>query len=144
MIRLFVFAFFFLVPLNASAFLLYATEDGEYVRWHRENIEIILDDSLDDLGPRESIDHAIFHSFDLWLDKTDIPLVFAFRHGQCNPFSDSNQNCIMACNDKARCYDRGEDKGATTYVHYLPSDGRITGVSIVYNAADTTSIRRRP
>jgi hypothetical protein len=134
--RLVVLALFLLVPINASAFLLYTTEDGKYVRWHREAIEIILDESLDNLGPRYTVDSVILQSFDLWLDNTDIPLVFSFRHDRCDPFVSSNQNCIMACNDKARCYDRDEDKGATTFVHYLPSDGRITGASIVYNAAD--------
>lgn len=138
MLRFSIFAFVIslLIPWNASAFMLHMSDEGDYVKWHRGEVEVVLDASLEKLGPRERVEDVIMRSFDLWTDATDIPFVFAFRRGHCSPHANNNETCVAACDDRLDCYDRQGEKGATTYLHYLPSSGRITGASIVFNAAD--------
>ncbi len=126
----------FVIPANASAFLLYTTTNGDYVKWQREDITVILDESLQKLGPRNEVEEVIIESFEGWTNTADIPILFAFERGRCDPFSNTNQNCVTACDDRDRCYDREGEKGATTYLHFLPSSGRITGASIIFNAID--------
>jgi hypothetical protein len=136
MLRLSFSLLLFLAPLDAAAFILHTTSLGENVRWYHEEITVVLDESLEKLGPRDEVEDAILESFDLWMRETEVPFTVVFEQGRCDPFAHTNQSCITACDEGARCSPQGGDKGAATHIHFLPASGRITGASIVLNARD--------
>ncbi len=125
-----------LVAAQASAFNLRETEDGDLVRWHKLDIEIGLDPSLEALGPIDDVERAIMMSFEQWSNEADLVVDFYFVRVNCPKpgydRDDENYNCVTA-QDKA--WSDGEDVGATTVLTYSPKDGEIVDADIVFNTS---------
>lgn len=134
--RLFFFALISLLPLQALSFQLFSTEQGRNLRWRQEEVTVVLDDSLSLLGPRDMVEKKIIGTFDLWLKHTGVLLRFEFKRGDCSMLSSTGHGCVMAFEDRSSLCHRGEDRGASTYLRYSPSDGRIKGFTLAFNAAD--------
>ncbi len=112
----------------------------DFVRWHKTEIKIILDPSLEMLGPMNKIERAIMETFQVWIQDADLPIDFRFMHGTCKEpgysKDQANSNCIMASDSKEMWESHSGDPGATTLVTYTPDSGEIIDGDIVYNAAD--------
>lgn len=128
--------FCLLMPLNASAYSVYTTSNGAFVRWQHAEVDITLDHSLTNLGDKDSVEQVIQRAFDTWADAAVLPLEFNLEWDDCNNVDTPAQNCMLACLDRSECYNRDADKGATTYLNVAPSNGGINGVDIVFNADD--------
>jgi hypothetical protein len=123
-----------LVSVQAQAFKLYKTSSGKNVKWSSAMVEVVLDDSMAELGTREDVESVLKTAFGLWSRDASLPLSFKLVWDQCNEVSNDGNNCIFACHDRSLCYSRPEEKGGTTYISVSPSSGYISDVDIVLNA----------
>jgi hypothetical protein len=125
-----------ILSTNASAYKLYKTSSGKNVRWATSHVEIVLDGSLLALAAKEDVEAVIREAFELWELDATLPISFELIWDSCNEVADDGNNCIFACEDKSKCYDRPDEKGGTTFLNISPSRGTITDVDIVLNADD--------
>ena len=130
----FLVVFSLFVASQVSAFNLYKTRSGKRVRWSTVYVEVVLDDSLAELGSKEDVETALGEAFGIWSRDAMLPLSFELVWDECHDVSNDSNNCIYACSDRSVCYNRPEEKGGTTYVNVSPSTGYITDVDIVLNA----------
>ena len=134
--RILIFSATLLTVFQAHAYNLYETKHGNLVRWNASEVEILLDSSLAELGDRDRVESVIKQGFRLWTDSADVPVEFVFKREDCAASVNERDNCITACANTKKCYRDKEEKGATTYLHVIPSSGEIRGADIVFNAAD--------
>jgi MYXO-CTERM domain-containing protein len=124
------------LPSAAEAFQLKTTYEGEYIRWDRTDVEVVLDESLADLGPRDAVEATVIAAFDEWVDSADLPLEFHFVIGSCGEPGhrpgDHNENCVMA---RTGYFDDDTDAGATSLASHDAASGVIKDADIVINAA---------
>ena len=125
-----------LVSTTAFSYKLYKTEGGQYIRWNKTVVEIVLDDSLKGLASKAEIEAEVSESFKLWEKGAALPVTFELIWDTCDEVKDDGNNCIFACEHKPDCYARPEEKGGTTYLNISPSTGSITDADIVLNADD--------
>ncbi|MCP4674858.1 MAG: matrixin family metalloprotease [Deltaproteobacteria bacterium] len=130
-----------LASTQVLGFELRETDKGDFVRFHGEKIEMVLDPSLSLLGPTDEIESTIIDIFEMWVEKAELPLTFNFVHGTCGDFGydqgGNNENCIAASTSKDMWKRvQSSDPGASAIVSYLPSTGAIIDADIVFNASD--------
>ncbi len=130
-----------MVSVQAFGYELRETEKGDPIRFNKKQVDIVLDSSLELLGPIDEIEEAVEEMFELWIDRAGLPMRFRFTSGNCKQFGYSskgrNQNCVGAStSDEMWERVQGGDPGATAIVSYKPSNGKIVDADIVFNAAD--------
>ncbi len=125
---------------NADGYELRRIASNRHVRWHSTQIRMVLDSSLERIGPIDKVERAIIESFETWRTKTDLPIDFYFVRSNCAKAGyvsgKDNSNCLMASTSKKMWASHTGDRGAIAVVTYSPVDGEIIDGDIVYNAAD--------
>jgi hypothetical protein len=125
-----------LVPAGAAAFSYKTTAAGDPVRWNQAGIEVVLDESLSALCPRDIMEDLLSAAFDEWVDAADLPLEVELTWGTCGEagVGDSSAgNCVTA---DAGYFSGTAGTGATTLVSYVLETGVIRDADIVVNAID--------
>ena len=125
-----------LFAIEASAYSLYKTSSGKNIRWTKSTIEVVLDTSMATLATKESVEKVVRESFELWVIDASLPISFVVVWDECKEAHDDSNNCIIACHKRAKCYDRPQEKGGTTFINVSPSTGAIHDADIVLNADD--------
>ncbi len=133
-------AFFALIVIQiastANAYRLYNTPNGSLVRWNLEEVELVLDPSLDALGPRHQVEADIRGAVALWEREGDLPVHFTLVDGDCNSLENDGNNCIFACTSSDECPSDKHDKGAGTFLSVAADTGVIKVVDIIFYASD--------
>lgn len=130
-----------LMTTEAEAYQLRTTDSGEYIRWDKKDITVVLDDGLEALGPLEDVKTRIIEAFELWEQNAELEVSFSFEHGTCDKIGyqqkGKNKNCVLASND-ASIWERNSshDPGASAVVSYHPQTGDIVDGDIVFNSLD--------
>lgn len=124
------------LPSYSSAYVFRTVGNGAEVRWNTNNIHIVLDQSLQLLGPLDEVENTVMSAFDEWVDTAELPVEFSFEFGKCkrsgNGGKKKSENCVLAGTEYF------EDKGpvgATTFVSYSAGSGDIANGDILINAA---------
>lgn len=131
----------FLITAEAQSYQLRTTKNGDFIRWGQQHIKIVLDDSLETLGPIEDVKERIMEAFEMWEDNAMLEVRFTFKHGKCDQIgytqNGQNHNCVMASDDESM-WDRAghHDPGASAVVSFNPNNGKIVDGDIAFNVLD--------
>ena len=124
------------ISFTAEAYRLYTTPNGAYVRWNMEDIELVLDPSLESIGSMDDVEAAFQSVIALWENEAAVPVHFNLVRGDCNDLDNDGNNCIFACRKGASCPRDERDKGATTFLSVSPESGVIQDMDMLFNAVD--------
>ena len=124
-----------LIGSGAAAFETLGGTAGPPVRWNQLEVEVVLDESLADLGDLDVVESHIVSAFEEWVIAADLPVDFTFVRGICNEIGylegGPNESCVAARDD----FSGAEDghTGATTSLAYSAQTGDIVDTDIVFN-----------
>jgi len=119
---------------SAYGYSWYTTDNGNKVRWHRQEIEVVLDHSLRLLGDSEKIELLVIDAFDEWVDEAGLSVEFVFVKGECEKAfvpNGRNENCVRVQEYESTGQD---DHGAMTFVTHGYESGEIYDADIMVNS----------
>jgi len=117
---------------SAEAYTHNTTPGGHPVRWSRDEVRIVVDESVSAIAPVHAVEAVITEAFETWTVEADLPIDFAVERGACGEpgySGDESENCVMACYD---CVPHGEDTGAKAVVSHVLETGEIVDADIVF------------
>jgi hypothetical protein len=117
---------------TAEAYTHNVTPNGDPVRWNKDEIRIVVDDSVAAIAPVSAVRNTVRRAFETWIGEADLPMDFTVVQGSCGELGyhgeKDGENCVMACES---CVPHGEDVGAKALVSHVLETGEIVDADIV-------------